>query len=100
MGTGNTGHLKAIMEAHLKAGIKIQPCKTKLFWTEMEYLGHRVSLQGVEMVPDYVNKIQEWSIPTSGKEVATFLGFCGYYCSFIPLYSRLTNWMNSMRENR
>ena len=61
------GHLKAFVEAHLKAGIKIQPCKTMLFRTEMEYLGHRVSPQGVEMVPDYVNKIQEWSVPTSGK---------------------------------
>ena len=32
------GHLKLIVEAHLKAGIKIQPCKTKLFRTETEYL--------------------------------------------------------------
>ena len=92
------GHLKAIVEAHLKAGIKIQTCKVKLFGMEREYLGHRVSPQGVEMVPDYVNKIQEWSVPTAGKEVAMFLGFCGYYCSFIPLYSALTNRMNSIRK--
>ena len=86
------------MEAHLKAGIKIQPSKTKLFQTETEYFGHRVSLQGGKMVPYYVNKIQEWSVPTSEKEVVTFFRFCGYYRSFIPLYSALTNRMNSMRK--
>ena len=51
------GHLKLIVEAHLKAGIKFQPCKTKLFRTETEYLGHRVSPKGVEMVPDYVQRV-------------------------------------------
>ena len=64
----------------------------------MEYLGHRVSPKGVEMVPDYVQRVQEWRVPSSSKDVATFLGFCGYYCSFIRLYSALTNRMNSMRK--
>ena len=50
------------------------------------------------MVPDYVQRVQEWSVPFSSKDVATFLGFCSYYCSFIPLYSALTNRMNSMRK--
>ena len=36
-------HLKSIMEAHTKAGIKIQPKKTKIFQTETENLGHKVS---------------------------------------------------------
>ena len=36
-------HLKSIMEAHTEAGIKIQPKKTKIFQTETEYLGHKVS---------------------------------------------------------
>ena len=34
-------HLKPLVEAHLKAGIKIQPCKTKLFQDTVEYLGHK-----------------------------------------------------------
>ena len=39
----NLKHLKSIVEAHTKAGIKIQPKKTKIFQTETEYLGHKVS---------------------------------------------------------
>ena len=47
-------HLKSIVEAHTKAGIKIQPKKTKIFQTETEYLGHKVSQGAVQMLDQYV----------------------------------------------
>ena len=34
----------------------------------------------------------------SGKEVAKFLGFAGYYCTFIPQYSALTNRLNRIKK--
>ena len=67
------GHLSQVVRAHAAAGIKIQPCKSKLFQSEVEYLGHKISRKGVEMIPDYVRKVTSWPVPTSGKEVATFL---------------------------
>ena len=66
------------------AGIKIQPCKTKLFQSEVEYLGHKISKGGVSMILKLVQKIKDWPIPKTGKEVATFLGFPRYYRTFIP----------------
>jgi len=78
-------HMKPLVEAHLKAGIKIQPCKTKLFQDTVEYLGHKVSAKGVEMIPDHVERIKNWPVPTTCKEAATFLGFTGYYRSFISI---------------
>ena len=46
------GHLSQVVRAHSAAGIKIQPCKTKLFQSEMEYLGHKISKGGVLMIPE------------------------------------------------
>ena len=37
------GHLAQVVRVHAAAGIKIQPGKTKLFQSEVEYLGHRIS---------------------------------------------------------
>ena len=91
-------HLKSIVEAHTKAGIKIQPKKTKIFQTETEYLGHKVSQGGVQMLDQYVKDIQNWPHPTSCKEMSSFLGFTGYYRGFIPKYSALTNRMNSLKK--
>ena len=39
-------HLRKVVQAHTKAGIRIQPKKTKRFQSEVEYLGHKVSLDG------------------------------------------------------
>ena len=67
-------HLKSIVEAHTRAGIKIQPKKTKIFQSETEYLGHKVSQKGMEMFDNYVKDIQNWPRPTSVKKWRLFLG--------------------------
>ena len=91
-------HLTQEVLAHVAAGIKIQPCKTKLLQSEMEYLGHRISKEGISIIPEYVQKIKVWPVPKTRKEVATFLGFAGYYRTFIPQYSALTNLLNGIKK--
>ena len=78
----------------MTAGIKIQPCKTKLFQSKVEYLGHRIRQGGVSMTPEYVQKIKKWPVPKTGKEV----GFTGYYRMFIPQYSALTNRQKGIKK--
>ena len=45
-------HLRKVVQAHTKAGINIQPMKTKIFHVEVEYLGHKVSKDEVQMLKD------------------------------------------------
>ena len=92
------GHLTKVILAHLAAGIKIQTCKTKLFQSKVEYLGHKISKGGISMILEYVQKITDWPVPKTRKEVAMFLGFTGYYQTFIPQYSSLTNWLNGIKK--
>ena len=73
------GHLTQVVLAHGEAGIKIQPCKIKLFQSKVEYLGHKISKGGVSMILEYVQKIKDWPEPKTRKEIALFLGFTGYY---------------------
>ena len=94
----NFGHLTQVVLAHLAAGIKIQLCKTKLFQSKLEYLGHKVSKGGVSMILEYVQKIKGWPVPKTVKEVATFLRFAGFYRTFIPQYSALTNRLNWIKK--
>ena len=50
------------------------------------------------MIPEYVQKITDWLVPKSGKKVAMFLGFAGYYHTFISQYSDLTNRLNRIKK--
>ena len=83
--------LRKVLETHREAGIKLKPSKTILFQEEADYLGFRVTKDGIKMRDDYVEKIVKWPVPRTVKELNTFLGFVGYYRSFIEDFSRLTN---------
>ena len=69
-----------------------------MFQSEVECLGHKISKDGVSMIPEYVQKIKDWPVQKSGKEVATFLGFSGYYRTFIPQYSVLNNRLSRIKK--
>ena len=52
------------------------------------------------MIPTYVDRILAWEAPYTGKELRTFLGFTGYYRSFIKEYSFLTAEMNKAKQDK
>ena len=92
--------LEKVLAMHEMAGIKLRPEKTKLFQEEAEYLGFVVNKEGIMMHPDYIKAIKEWPEPETVKELNTFLGYSGYYRSFITNYSELTYEMNQQRRSK
>lgn len=86
------GHFKGlaqVLEAHRKAGLKLQPSKCQLFQEEIEYLGHIISAQGVRPPAKYVQVVKDWPLPRTRTEARAFLGKVGYYRRFIQGYSAL-----------
>lgn len=92
--------LERVLLMHERAGIKLRPLKTKLFEERTEYLGFEVSQEGVSMQTGYVERIMDWPVPKTVKELATFLGFVGYYRAFIRQFAELTHEMNSLRRSK
>ena len=90
--------LREVFEAHRRAGIKLKPKKTYLFQTECQYLGHMLSEKGIAMVPEYVERINNWPSPTNVVELNCMLGFFNYYRSFIPGFAELTREMNAQKR--
>ena len=50
------------------------------------------------MILEYMQKIKDWLVLKSGKEVARFLGFTRYYRTFILQYSVLNNQLNRIKK--
>jgi len=56
----------------------------------LEYLGHIVSHDGVNVDPNKIKSIKEWKIPTTIKHLQGFLMLTGYYHNFVKNYGRIS----------
>jgi hypothetical protein len=81
--------LKMVLEAHRRAGLKLQPEKCQLFKRRLEYLGHIVTARGIQPMDAYLEAVKRWPVPTTLSETRAFLGKVGYYRRFILRYAHL-----------
>lgn len=65
----------------------LKPDKCEFKWTKVEYLGVIISHNSVEMDPVKVAGVADWPVPSTKKEVQSFLGFINFYCRFIRDFS-------------
>jgi hypothetical protein len=78
-----------VLEIIHKETLFLKPKKCTFDAQEVEYLGMIIRPGQVAMDPAKLSGISEWTVPTSVKEVHSFLGFCNFYCHFISHYSDL-----------
>jgi len=71
------------------ANLKLKPTKMKLFQREIQFLGHRISGDGVAMDSAKISEIVSWHRPKNVHDVRQFLGLCGYYRRFVKDYAQV-----------
>ena len=70
-------------------GYYAHPDKCEFFRHEVEFLGHVISAAGVAVQQHKVQRVREWLVPQTKRDVKSFLGMTGYYRKFIQSYSRV-----------
>ena len=81
--------LRGVFEKLSAAGLRLKPSYCEFFKSQITYLGHIVSKDGIETDPKKITTIKEWLAPKTVTEVQSFLGFTNYYCKFIPKYAQI-----------
>lgn len=88
-----------VLEKLEAAGLKLRAKKCTLFAKEVEYLGRIISSKGVSTDPKKVKSLRDWPVPTTAKEMRSFLGLCGYYRRFIEKYAEKAKPLTDLRSN-
>jgi hypothetical protein len=76
-------HLRYVFELLPQGQWKLKMSKCSFALTKIAYLGHIISVAGVETDPAKLASIAQWPTPTSIKELRSFLGLAGYYRRFV-----------------
>lgn len=80
-------HLAEVFSVLRQQQLYLKPSKCTFGATVIEYLGHFISAAGVSTDPEKIKAIENWPIPTSQKQLRSFLGLANYYRRFIQGYS-------------
>ena len=67
-------HLEEIFCQLRKAGLKMKRSKCDFFKSQIHYLGHLISEDGICPLPDKLNSIKNMLVPKCTKEIKQFLG--------------------------
>ncbi|KAK3733980.1 hypothetical protein QZH41_001130 [Actinostola sp. cb2023] len=65
-------------------GLKLQKSKCKFLLSEVEYLGFKISGDGIQPTESKVRAIREAPHPNNVSELRSFLGMVNYYARFLP----------------
>ena len=82
-----------------KAGLKLKPSKCNLFQSEVLYLGHIITSDGVKANPEKLAAVADWATPTNVKDIRSFMGLCSYYRRFIKGFSHIARPLTRLLES-
>ncbi|GBG65018.1 hypothetical protein CBR_g49087 [Chara braunii] len=93
-------HLRDVLQRLRKHGLYAKLSKCRFAQRKVNFLGHHVSDQGLHMDDTKITAIAEWPVPTSAKQLRSFLGLTSYYSNFIQGYASFTTQPIKGETNR
>ena len=91
-------HLEIVFSHLREAGLKMKHSKCDFFKSEIHYLGHLISLEGISPLPNKLDSIKHMPVPNSVKEIKQFLGLTGYYRKFVPRFADISRPLTTLMK--
>ncbi|KAM0058195.1 putative nucleotidyltransferase, Ribonuclease H [Helianthus debilis subsp. tardiflorus] len=93
-------HLKCILGLLRQEKLYAKFSKCEFWLRKVQFLGHVVSEQGIQVDPAKVEAVMNWEAPKTPTEIRSFLGLAGYYRRFIENFSRIAAPLTSLTRKK
>ena len=91
-------HLEIVFSCLREAGLKMKHSKCDFFKSEIHYLGHLISPEGISPLLNKLDSIRHMPVPNSVKEIKQFLGLTGYYRKFVPRFADISRPLTTLTK--
>ncbi|KAL0551792.1 hypothetical protein IC582_010881 [Cucumis melo] len=82
-------HLEVVLGILRESELYANFDKCHFAQTRISYLGHYISVKGIEVDPEKIQAVREWPAPSNVREMRGFLGLTGYYRRFVQNYGSI-----------
>jgi hypothetical protein len=91
-------HLRMVFQVLREHKLYSKLSKCSFYQKQIHYLGHIISNDGIEVDPEKIESIREWSDPKNVIEVRSFMGLAGYYRRFTEGFSKISHPITSLQK--
>ena len=92
--------LRTVLDLVREVGLQVKLTKCVLFQTEIHFLGHQVSENGAEPLPDRIEAIQNWPTTHCIRDVRAFFGLASYYRKFVCDFALITEPLSWLTQKQ
>jgi len=93
-------HLQRVLGQLQSAGFTLRGSKCCFGMSSATHLGFDYSGDGIKPSAEKARAIVDWPLPTSQKEVRSFLGLANFYRRFIPQFSSIAAPLNDLTSSK
>ena len=94
----HAGHLRRVFGRLREHRLFAKAAKCEMAVRTIDFLGQRVSPEGMTPQEQKLRAIREWATPTDIRGVRSFLGFTNYYRRFIRHYAELAQPLTGLTK--
>jgi len=88
--------IQVIFDKFREANLALNFEKIQICVEETEFLGFKISREGISLIPDRIEPLLNYPVPSTKKRVRSFVGACSYYRKHIPKFAEYTSPLNKL----
>lgn len=96
----HNARLEQVLERLQSAGVTLNSRKCEFNKTEVKFLGHLISKEGIRPDPEKTSAIREMGVPQSVTDLRRFLGMINQLGKFSPCISELSQPLQELLSSK